>query len=48
MELADDSDLYFVGERYNEEGEKPIEDDEENGSDAEYDVGDLSSYMNDE
>ena len=48
LELADESDLYFDGERYIEEGEKPMDDDEESGSDAEYDVCDPSIDMSDE
>ena len=48
LELVNESDLYFDGERYNEEGEKPMDDDEEGGSDEEYDEGDPSIDTNDE
>ena len=48
LELADERDLYFDGERYNEEVEKPMDEDEESGGDAEYDMVDASIDMNDE
>ena len=41
LELADESDLYL-------RGEKPKDDDEENGTYAGYDVGDPSIDVNDE
>ena len=40
LELADESDLYCDGERYNEEGQYPMDDDEKSVSDAEKDVDD--------
>ena len=48
LKLADKTDLYFDCERYNEESEKPMYEDEESGSDSEYDVGDPGIDLNNE